>query len=217
MGTPSDDTLERARVREVAALFHSHEALEDTVEDLLLVGFDRADIDCLADLDEVRKRLGPVYVAHEELADIAQTPRRPVIMREDINVTLAVVVGVFASAGGIAAAFAVVASGGETAWAVTAALLAALAAGSIAGLLTIRAIRPPRSKALEPLLAAHGLVLWVRIRTPDHEDRARQILRRHGGQAIRTHDIEVEKRPEEIPLGSLRPDPWLGDERLGQP
>jgi hypothetical protein len=25
------------------------------------------------------------------------------------------------------------------------------------------------------------------------------------------------KRPEDLPLHSLRPDPWLGDERLGQP
>jgi hypothetical protein len=47
----TDDAIERAKVREVAAIFHSHEAIEAAAEALLLAGFDRADIDRLADLD----------------------------------------------------------------------------------------------------------------------------------------------------------------------
>jgi hypothetical protein len=42
-------------------------------------------------------------------------------------------------------------------------------------------------------------------------------LHLHGGEAIRVHEIEVEKLPEDLPLSSLRPDPWLGNERLGLP
>jgi hypothetical protein len=217
MNRSADDAIERTRVREVAAVFHSPEALEAAVKALLVAGFDRTDVDRLADLVEVRKRLGPVYVAHEELADVAQAPRQPVIMREDITATLALVVSVFAALGGIFAALVIVAFGGSTAAAVTISLLAALAAGAIGALVTIRILRPAQSKALEPLMAAHGIVLWVRIRTPDQEDMAHQILRQHGGQAIRVHEIEVEKHPEDIPLSSLRPDPWLGSERLGRP
>ena len=213
----ADDAIERTRVREIAAVFHSHEALEAAVKALLFAGFDRADMDRLADLVEVRKRLGPVYVAHEELADVAQAPRQPIIMREDITATLAVVVSVFAALGGIFAALVVVAFGGSTAAAVTIAALAALSAGAVGALLTIRVLRPAQSTALEPLMAAHGIVLWVRARTPDQENRAQQILSQHGGQAIRVHEIEVEKHPEDIPLSSLRPDPWLGSERLGRP
>lgn len=66
-------------------------------------------------------------------------------------------------------------------------------------------------------MAARGIVLWVRVRSADRENKARQILRQHGGQAIRVHEIELEKYPEEIPLSSLRPDPRLGGERLGRP
>ena len=217
MDGSSDGTIERAKVREVAAIFHSPEAVETAAEDLLLAGFDRADIDRLADIEEVRKRLGPVYIAHEELADVPQAPRRPIVMREDITTTFMVVVSVVASAAAIAAAFAVVASRGGTAVAAVAAVLAALLAGSLAAIFTARVLRPAQSKALEPLTAAHGIVLWVRTRSPDREDKARQILQRHGGQAIRVHEIDVEKRTEDIPLSSVRPDPWLGDERLGQP
>lgn len=217
MNTPADDALERARVREVAAIFYSPQALEDAVEDLLLAGFDRADIDELGDFDEVQRRLGPVYVAHEELADLPQAPRRPAILSGDVAATLVVVVSVAASAAGLGAAFAATASGVATAWALGVAVLAALAAGGIVGLLTMRVLRPPQSRALEPVMVARGLVLWVRTRSVDREDVARQVLQRRGGQAIRIHEIEIAKRPEEIPLSSLRPDPWLGGERLGQP
>lgn len=217
MQRSADDAIERTKVREVVAIFHSEEALEAAVEALLLAGFDRADLDRLADLDEVSKRLGPVYVAHEELADLPQAPRQPVIMREDITLALAVVVAVAASAGAVFAALIAVVAGSGTATALIAALLSALVAGGIGALVAVRFFSSARSKAVEPLMAARGLILWVAVRSPDREDKAQQILRRHGGQAIRIHEIEIEKRPEEIPLSSLRPDPWLGSERLGQP
>jgi hypothetical protein len=40
---------------------------------------------------------------------------------------------------------------------------------------------------------------------------------RHGGEAVHVHEIGLAKRPEDLPLHSLRPDPWLGNERLGRP
>jgi hypothetical protein len=217
MHRSADEAIERTKVREVVAIFHSEEALEAAAEALLLAGFDRADLDRLADLDEVIKRLGPVYVAGEELADVPQAPRQPVIMREDITLASAVAVAVAASLGGVFAALIAVAAGSGTSTALVAALLMALVAGSIAALVADRFLRPAQSKAVEPIMAARGLVLWVAVRSPDREDKAQQILRHYGGQAIRIHEIEIEKRPEQIPLSSLRPDPWLGGERLGQP
>jgi hypothetical protein len=62
-----------------------------------------------------------------------------------------------------------------------------------------------------------GIVLWVRVRTPEQEAKAQEILQRNGGRAVRIHEIEIEKRAEDLPLSSLRPDPWLGSEPLGRP
>jgi|SRR5579872_7342925 len=217
MDRSADQAIERAKVREVAAVFHSPEALEAAVEDLLEAGFDRADMDRLGDLDELRKRLGPVYVAHEELADLPQAPRQPVLLSEDIATTMVVVVSVLASFGGVIAALLVFGFRGGTVAAVITGLLAAAVAGGIGALLTWRFLKPPRSRALEAHLAERGIVLWVRTRSPDLEDKAQEILHLHGGTAIRIHEVELDKTPEDIPLSSLRPDPWLGDERLGRP
>jgi hypothetical protein len=217
MTISEDDAIERAKLREVAAIFHSDEALEAAAEALLLAGFDRADLDRLADLDEVRERVGLIYVAHEELADVPQAPRRPLVTREDVTLTLVLVVSVLASLAGVVVALIVVALDGGTEAAVGAALLSALVAGGISAFITVRGLRPMRSEALKPLMAARGLILWVRVRSPDDEQKAERILHQHGGRAIRVHEIEIEKRPEEIPLSSFRPDPWLGSGPLGRP
>jgi hypothetical protein len=58
MPRPCQTVLDRARVREVATVFHSLEAAEQAGDDLLRAGFDRADIDMIAPPDEVRRKLG---------------------------------------------------------------------------------------------------------------------------------------------------------------
>ena len=176
----SDAVLERARVREVTGVFHSRQALDAAANELLLMGFDRADVDVVASLDEIRKRLDVPYVAAEELADVPQVPRRPLIAAEDITVFKVVVAGV-------------------------------------AFLLAARFFGRDEARGLDNLMATRGLILWVRVRSPEEETLAQDILMAHRAKAVRVHEIEIEKRPDDLPLGSLRPDPWLGSERLGQP
>jgi hypothetical protein len=67
------------------------------------------------------------------------------------------------------------------------------------------------------LASSDGLVLWVRVRRPDHEQKALRILKLRGAEAVRVHEIERSKRADDLPLSALRPDPWLGNERLGAP
>ena len=74
-----------------------------------------------------------------------------------------------------------------------------------------------RTLGLEKQSEWQGLLIWVRVRSPEKEAEAQEILTRHGGQAVHVHEIELATRPEDLPLHSLRVDPWLGDERLGRP
>ena len=44
----------------------------------------------------------------------------------------------------------------------------------------------------------------------------RQTLFAYGAEIVRVHEIEIDKRLGDVPLNSLRVDPWLCDERLGE-
>jgi hypothetical protein len=101
----------------------------------------------------------------------------------------------------------------ETRAGVTAALVGLFGA---AAFLTMARISR-QDESLSALASRRGLVLWVRVRSPEQENMAQEILLRHGGEADTVHEIELEKRPDDLPLGSVRPAPWLGSERRGQP
>jgi hypothetical protein len=124
---------------------------------------------------------------------------------------------VLGAAAAMAAAYAVVASGGGALRAGLAAVVAGIAGAAVGLVLATKLFRRDEDAALEPLMAARGLILWVRVRSAVSEKKAQEILSAHGAEAVRTHEIEIEKRPEDLPLSSIRPDPWLGSERLGEP
>jgi hypothetical protein len=77
-----------------------------------------------------------------------------------------------------------------------------------------RAFARKRIRHLEAQLIASELVLLVRVRSAEEEAKAAEILFGHGAQAVRPHEITIDKRLEDLPLHSLRVDPWLGDEPL---
>ena len=217
MRRSSDAVLERTKVREVAGVFYSHAALEDAANALLLAGFDRADIDRVSSLEEMYRRLGAVEVAPEELPDLPHVPRQPFIAREDITTTVVAVAGTLAAFAAMIGVLIVIASGGGTGLAVTVAITAGVIGGGFGLCMVARFCGRERRRALEKLEEARGLILWARVRTPDREERAVQIMQEHGARAVRVHVIEIAKTVEDIPLSSLRPDPWLGPERLGHP
>src|SRR5260221_7165928 len=123
MSGSKDTVLERVKVREVAGVLRSRDALDAAVGDLMLAGIDRADIDLMADFKAVREKLGGVYIPVEELPDVPQAPREAFFAREDVVVPLTHAAGMLAFIGvSVAAALSIVASGGALA-------LAALGAG----------------------------------------------------------------------------------------
>jgi hypothetical protein len=209
MSNPSDIVVETTRVREVAGVFHTRAALESAAEDLLLNGFDRADVDLMATPDAVRKKLDRIYVEAEELPDIPDVPRQAYIARDDAAGAVAVTAGLLASVAATAGAFAIVASGGALAIA-----LAAGAGGGAAALLA-RHLGRQRAQELEAHMKKDGLVLWVRVRSPDREEQAQEILRKHGAEAVRVHEIEIAKHLDEIPFSSRLVKEPPGEDRSG--
>lgn len=213
----SEAVLERARVREVTGVFHSRLALDVAAGELLLMGFDRADIDAVDNLDEIYKKLGAAYVAPEELADVPRTPRRPLLGSDDITVFKIVIAGTLGAAAAGGTVYLLSFSDASTMEIGVAATLVGIVAAGAGLLLAARIFGRDEAQGLDNLMARRGLILWVRVRSPEQEALAQEILRSHGAKAVRVHEIEIEKRPEDLPLGTVRPDPWLGSEPLGRP
>jgi hypothetical protein len=209
-----NNVLERVKVREIAGVFRSRDLLDAAVSALLSSGFDRADIGVTVGA-EARERLGGAKIAAEELPEVPGAPRQPLIAREDIVLVWSLVLSILIFAGAGFAAWFVVKSGGELIWAGIAAAIGAIAAGWI-GAQRARAFVPRRIRHLEAQLITRDLVLLVRVRSGEEEQKATEILLRHGAQAVRPHEITIDKRLEHLPLHSLRVDPWLGDEPLAQ-
>ena len=211
MPTPTK-ILDRVKVREVAGVFRARDAMDEAVTALLSSGFDRADIDVVVGA-EARERLGGAKIAAEELADVPSAPRQPAIAREDVILVWSLVLSILIFAGAGFAAWLVVKSGGELIWAGIAAGIGAVAAGWLGAQLA-RAFARKRIRYLEAQLLTRELVLLVRVRSAEEEAKATEILLDHGAQAVRPHEIKIDKRLEDLPLHSLRVNPWLSDEPL---
>jgi hypothetical protein len=205
------------RTREVTGVFHSREALIAAAEDLLVAGVDRADIDVSASVDEVDRRMNYVPVPPADLADIPATPRRPFLGEDDVLATKIVVASVAGCVVAIGMAFLLVAHDMSPLSVGTISVLSGLVVGGVTLPIVNRRFHRDRVRGLEPASEYQGLLIWVRVRSPEQEAQAQEILIRHGGKAVHIHEIELTKRTEDLPLHSLRPDPWLGDERLGHP
>lgn len=215
-GTP-DDTLDRMRAREVTGVFHSKKALELAAQDLLMAGVDRADIDVSASSDELGRRLNYQAIPPADLADLPTAPRQPFTGGDDL-------IGAEAVAGSVTGcAVAVVVAALLVAWGLPplligiVALLCGLAAAGIAVFRVRRRLLRERFLGLDNIAEWNGLVMWVRVRSPEMEAAAQEILVRHGAEAVHIHEIDLAKTTEDLPLHALRPDPWLGHERLGRP
>ena len=192
-----DTVLERARVREVAGIFHARDALDAAAHELLLAGFDRADVDVVASLDQIRERIGPFYVAPEELADVPRTPRRPLIDRGDIGVFKVVVAGTLgAIAAGATLFLMMMQSGAGNGEIAVAATLVGIVTAGAGFLLASKIFGGDEAQGLDALMAKRGLILWARARSPEQEALAQEILLAHGARAVRVHEIDLEKRPE---------------------
>ena len=213
----SDDVLDKVRTREVTGAFHSRKALIAAAEELLVAGFDRADIDVSASFDELQRRLSYSAIPPPDLADIPAAPRRAFLGEDDVELADAVVGCVAGCAAAVAMAFFLVVKDFRPIPVGILSVLTGLIVGGAAVLWARRRLQRERTRGLEKLAEAHGLLIWVRVRSPEQETKAQELLMRHGGEAVHVHEIELAKRPEDLPLQSLRPDPWLGDERLGQP
>jgi VIT1/CCC1 family predicted Fe2+/Mn2+ transporter len=195
-------TVDQAVVREIAGVVRTATSLDNVIDALLRAGFDRADIDVMADAKTIRDHFGQLFVPVEELADVPGVPRRAFVRAEDVSILQGGVFSILFYIGATAAALSVVASGGGLAAAIASAAAAGAASGGL-GALAARFVGRKRAELIETMISEGGLILFVRVRSEEGERRAEQVMRDHGVEAVRVHEITIDKRLKDLPLADI--------------
>ena len=174
----------------MVGLFRSPDSLEAAISALTSAGWDRSELSLLGQKSTFDPKPPIGGETAEQAADDPGTSRAPVVSEPDIRRgrTLAT------SLAGVAAAFlaagATVASGGTVLVAIIGAAAAGGGAAAAAEALGQWAGKS-RADFLHEQIERGGIMLWVMLRSPDQEAKAREILMRHGAELIHAHDAEL--------------------------
>lgn len=180
-----------ATIREAVGVFHNSASLQEAIDELLSSGFDRAELSLLAGEHAVEEKLGHRYRKVGELEDDPRVPRTAYVSLESIGDAEGGLIGGLMYVGAVIAGGAAVASGGTLAGAFLAAAMAG-SAGGLLGSALAKLIDYHHADYLQRQLDKGGLVLWVHVRDPEHEQRAKGILERHSGEDVHVHDLSAE-------------------------
>ena len=179
---------EKQPVREAVAAFTKAEDLEAAIDELLSSGFSRAELSLLASTDAVRKRLAHSFFSTRDLEDDPDVPVTAYVARESVGDAEGAAIGGLMYVGAFLGLGPVIASGGTIGAAILAAVIGG-GGGTALGALFARFIGQSHAEYLEGQLERGGILLWVRTRDTQHEERARKILAEHSGQDVHIHGV----------------------------
>lgn len=175
-------------IREAVAVFHDAESLRAAADELMIQGFDRADLSILAPHKQVERKLGHMYDKVAEIEDDPRVATQAYIGTDSLTEAKAFAVGGLFFVGAMSAMGAIVASGGTIAAALIGAATVGGASGLIGGMLA-RFLGKSQADFLNEQLEHGGILLWVHTKDKDREDRAVDILTRTSGFDVHVHDM----------------------------
>lgn len=178
--------------REAVAVFHSAKTMQGAIDELLQSGFDRAELNILADSNAIEEKLGHHYSKNKDAEDEPNAPRTAYVSPEAYGGAEGAVLGALIYVPACIGVATIVASGGTVAAAATAAI-AAGGAGGVVGSVLATLIGERHAKNIKKQLASGGLVLWVLTSSEEKEARAVEILTDHAGEDVHVHGIRLTK------------------------
>lgn len=173
---------------EVAALFDDEDELDDVVQELQIVGFDRAELSVMPSRNVVERIIGHELRTVVEVADNPDVPRAVPVDRGSLLVAQGALIAAPLYLAGSGAVIHFAANGGDLAT-VTMAGIAGGALGAALGMFTTIWMRRRRRRQIQYMLGHGGLVLWVKTLDLKREMRARMILARHPAHDVTCHSI----------------------------
>jgi len=179
-------------VRETVGVFHDESAMQSAVDELLLAGFDRANLSLLASAHAVEEKLGHKYDKVAEVEDSIFVPRAVFVSKDSRVEGETAVISGLAYVGAIGTVGVIVASGGT----VGLAILGAATAGGLGGLVgaaLARFMDRHHAHYLQDQLDRGGLLLWVSVHGAEQEAKSCEILEKSGAEHVHVHDVPEEK------------------------
>jgi hypothetical protein len=167
-------------VREAVGIFDDQTSLQAAIDELMLAGFQQFELGLLdhETVDDARPH---------HLADDPATPRKPYVAPESVGDAQGGLIAGFALLPAMGAA--AVTAGTGAAIAATAAVTAATGGvGALIGGALAYAMTRNRDKGIAAQEDAGGLLLWVRVRSAEHERQALDILTRNAAHHVHAHD-----------------------------
>jgi len=173
---------------EAIAVFDEAKPLQDAIDELRRSGFDRADISLLASEQSVEEKLGHLYDKVGELEDDPSVPRAAYVSTEAVGDAEGGLIGGLVYVGAVAAAGAMVASGGSLAGVIAAAAMAG-GAGGVVGSVLAKLVGERHARHIQEQIDHGGLLLWVRTWDKEEERRAVEILTKHSAHDVHVHAL----------------------------
>jgi hypothetical protein len=175
-------------IREAVAAFADAQAMQAALSDLQSHGFDRADISFIARDSYLKGHLAQDYGDMHQAEDDPNAARAAPVEEDDVRQRRTLEISTGATVAAFAAVGLTVATGGATA---LAAGIGAAAAGGVGGLgaLLGKLYGKGQQQFMEEQIERGGVLLWVRLRDTEAEQRALDILRRHSAHDVHVHDI----------------------------
>ncbi|MEZ5832117.1 MAG: hypothetical protein R3D05_13150 [Dongiaceae bacterium] len=176
------------QIREAVGLFHDEKRLQDAADELLINGFNHADLSLLAGHRAVEQHLGGKFERIEDLEDNPGVAFRAFADTDSRTEGKGLLIGGLFYVGAVAAAGIVVASGGTMAVLALGAV-AGGGAGGVIGAIMARFLEQRYARALQEHLDKGGLLLWVHTSDEAQERKALEILRQAGAEDAHVHSL----------------------------
>ncbi len=177
-------------VREAVGVFPDPATLQAAIDDMERHGFMRHELSVLASETTVVEKRGSAYRRVQSAADDPEAPRTIFVPTEMVSIAKGVVVGAPLFLAATITAGVVIAGGGPLREVVLYAALAGVVGAGIGSMVAVL-IAQRRARYLKNQMRSGGLVLWVHLRSPDMEKRAKEIMRKHFARDVHIHDMSA--------------------------
>lgn len=181
-------------VREAVGIFFASKDLHEAIDELESLGIERSHLGLLAGEYTVKQKLGKFYTKINESANNPDGPRIAFVADKSMGDSVHAVIGSLFLVGTTVASGAIVASAAVLGGGLLVAATGAVALAGITGGALSLIIRESDADYLEEQLDEGHLLLFVRTENPEQEQKALDILSRHGAFDAKVYEAPAVRR-----------------------